>query len=463
MSTSGPGANVSAVATRGPRGASYAVEAVKWKCPKCGFKNRDREKSCKRCRARRPAAAVAASGGVEGASASSASASSASVAAPARPQKNHGWREVLDPTTQQLYYWKESTGETAWDRPAAMGPAPAGTGWFGRGKGGSDKGNRLEEADAKYRQRPAFQQAEEIDQSKVSRLEGTNEYNIWYGKFLGEHWRREGPGGKQAAETRCVVVRDAGYTTGDRASQGQTFFCLYFARGCCARGQNCQFIHRVPLALDEGRADTMHDCFGRERHANHRDDMGGVGSFQKNTRTLYVGQLKTTPYEESEGGGGPMALKKVVERHFGEFGEVEHVNVIWRLSIAFVRYRFRLNSEFAKEAMAGQSLDHGEILNIRWAYDDPNPMVQKAIQRANEDAMLAAMAAQERATKMREGGGGGSGSAPLALQDGAGTSSASSASSSSSSSTSRARSDDNDDGAAAAAASSNPSKKRRTE
>lgn len=386
------------VATGGARGASYAVERIRWKCSKCGQNNRDNAKGCKRCRAKRPRAPQSA----EGASASSSSnptAPTSRCVAVRKPERNHGWREVLDPSTNQLYYWKESTGETAWDRPAAMGPAPAGTGWFGRGSAGTGAGNRLEQADDKYRQRPAFQQAEEVDQSKISRLEGTNEYNIWYGKFLGEHWRREGPGGKQAAETRLIVERDAGYTTGDIASQGQTFFCLFFARGCCARGQTCQFIHRIPLAEDEGRADVMHDVFGRERHAAHRDDMGGVGSFQKNSRTLYVGQLKTTPYEDAEGSGdsgGARELKKVVERHFGEYGEVEHVNVIWRLSIAFVRYRFRLNAEFAKEAMAGQSLDNEEILNIRWAYDDPNPLVQKAIQRANEDAMLAAMAAQKR-------------------------------------------------------------------
>ena len=384
------------IATSGKRGASYGVEKVSWPCGKCNFKNRSNDDKCKRCRSKRPI--------------QTAADKVAETALITKPQRNHGWKEVLDPTTQQLYYWKESTNETAWDRPAAMGPAPAGTGWFGRGKGGSTKGNRLEEADAKYRARAAFQQIEEIDQSKTSRLEGTNEYNIWYGKFLGEHWRREGPGGKQAAETRCVVERDAGYTAGDRATQGQTFFCLFFGRGCCGRGQNCQFIHRIPLAVDEGRADTMHDVFGRERHATHRDDMGGVGCFQKNSRTLYVGQLKTTPYEESEGGGGEKALKKVVTKHFGEFGEIEKVNVIWRLSIAFVRFRFRLNSEFAKESMAGQSLEHGEILNIRWAYDDPNPMVQKAIQRANEDAMMAAMAAQERALALKNQGGGGSSS-----------------------------------------------------
>ena len=41
---------------------------------------------------------------------------------------------------------------------------------------------------------------------RTGQTEHTGDYNIWYGKFLGEHWRREGPGGKQAAETRCVSV-----------------------------------------------------------------------------------------------------------------------------------------------------------------------------------------------------------------------------------------------------------------
>ena len=39
---------------------------------------------------------------------------------------------------------------------------------------------------------------------------------------------------------------------------------------------------------------------------------------------------------------------------------------------AFVRYRHRANAEFAKEAMLGQALEHNEILNVKWAADDPN-------------------------------------------------------------------------------------------
>ena len=48
-----------------------------------------------------------------------------------------------------------------------------------------------------------------------------------------------------------------------------------------------------------------------------------------------------------------------------------------------------LNSllEFAKEAMTCQSLDFKEILSIRWAKDDPNPVAQNSISMADKDAL----------------------------------------------------------------------------
>lgn len=36
-------------------------------------------------------------------------------------------------------------------------------------------------------------------------------------------------------------------------------------------------------------------------------------------------------------------------------------------------YVSELNAQFAKESMACQSLDNDEILNVRWATEDPNP------------------------------------------------------------------------------------------
>jgi len=44
--------------------------------------------------------------------------------------------------------------------------------------------------------------------------------------------------------------------------------------------------------------------------------------------------------------------------------------------------------EFAKEAMTCQALDHGEILSIRWAHDDPNPIAKQAIEQADKDAFV---------------------------------------------------------------------------
>ena len=305
-------------------------------------------------------------------------------------QKDHGWREVLDPKTQQMYYWNTKTQQTQWERPSEMGEAPSGTGWYGRGAAGSKTFDRLGKEDMQYRMRPAYKQAEEMDERKAKRLEGANEFNVWYGKYVGEHWSEDQNRGP--AETRCIPIRDAGMTVGDKTSKGQTYFCLYFARGNCAAGEKCKYIHRIPLQNDGVRIDNMHDCFGRDRHASQRDDMNGVGSFANDCRTLYIGGLKTTRYKNKN--EGTKAIKNIVERHFSKWGEIEKTNVIWRLSICFVRYRLRISAEFAKEAMANQALDDEEVLSIRWAYDDPNSVTKKAIQRSNQDAMFAAMRAQ---------------------------------------------------------------------
>lgn len=70
------------------------------------------------------------------------------------------------------------------------------------------------------------------------------------------------------------------------------------------------------------------------------------------------------------------------------------MNVIHRLSIAFPRYRLRTSAEFAKEAMHCQPLDHGEVLSLRWAHDDPNPVAKDSIARADRDALVALMRAK---------------------------------------------------------------------
>ena len=170
------------------------------------------------------------------------------------------------------------------------------------------------------------------------------------------------------------------------------FICLHFARGECDAGAECVFLHRIPTAEDEEGADTFHDIFGREKHRDERDDLGGVGSFNRVGKTLYIGGLHNARARKME---------KILYAYFGSFGELEYVRVMYERSIAFVRYIRRTSAEFAKEAshvrcfffcefvfleithsylqdrplLVGE--ERKEVLNVRWANDDPNPVAQQ--------------------------------------------------------------------------------------
>ena len=108
------------------------------------------------------------------------------------------------------------------------------------------------------------------------------------------------------------------------------------------------------------------DCFGRDKFSDYRDDMGGVGSFMRQNRTLYCGRIHVTD-----------DIEEIVARHFAEWGQVDRIRVLTSRGVAFITYTNEANSQFAKEAMANQALDHNEILNVRWATVDPNPLAQK--------------------------------------------------------------------------------------
>ncbi|OWZ16018.1 Pre-mRNA-splicing factor cwc2 [Phytophthora megakarya] len=360
---------VTAVGTLGDVGASYAVYEKNWICDDCGHDNYARRKRCFRCRA--------------------AKVERPDVLVVDNKARAHTWREALDPTTHKIYYYNTETNETQWERPVEMGAAPHATGWFGRGKAGVDEGDRYETLNAKFMARPARKQIEAMP-TVNSQLEGAYEYNIWYDKYVGDHWNDAR--GKEPATTRCDLEQDAGKTKADVVSKANRYFCLHFARGMCARGAECSYYHRLPSVADETRLGMMHDCFGRERHATDRDDMAGTGNFTRNSRTLYVGGIKSTT------GHALKEQEAALWKQFGEWGEVENVNVINRKSICFVRFRHRTNAEFAKEAMANQSLQSDEVLNVRWAFDDPNPVAKEAGERADRDAIIAMMHARGAAT-----------------------------------------------------------------
>ncbi|KAF9353331.1 Pre-mRNA-splicing factor [Mortierella sp. NVP85] len=198
-------------------------------------------------------------------------------------------------------------------------------------------------------------------------------YNIYYDKWTGGG-RTGGSSGKEKAPHRCDPAKDSGRTKG--TSNPNAYFCVFFAKGSCPNGEDCNWLHRIPSKQDH--VETGMDVFGRERFDEHRDDLGGVGSMRSNTKTLYVGRIQPSPN-----------MRTIVEKHFKAWGDIELVKALNDKGIAFVTYQSRLNAEFAKEAMANQSLDHNEILNIRWATEDPNPKVQamnkrKAIEMAQQ-------------------------------------------------------------------------------
>ncbi|KAI8331269.1 hypothetical protein EDC96DRAFT_548782 [Choanephora cucurbitarum] len=179
-------------------------------------------------------------------------------------------------------------------------------------------------------------------------------YNIWHHRYSG----LERDFNKQSTRPKFKVdiAKDAGETIGSRNKNA--YFCLFFAKGMCSKGPRCTMWHRVPTTEDT--IETTIDCFGRDKFTDFRQDMGGVGGFIRENRTLYVGRIAITE-----------DVYDVIRRHFGQFGPLDRVRILKSRGVAFVTYKTRANAEFAREAMMNQSLDNNEIINVRWATSDP--------------------------------------------------------------------------------------------
>ncbi|KAK5089873.1 Pre-mRNA-splicing factor [Lithohypha guttulata] len=117
-------------------------------------------------------------------------------------------------------------------------------------------------------------------------------------------------------------------------------------------------------------------------------------SFMRQNRTLYIGRIHVTD-----------DIEEIVARHFQEWGEIERIRVLTARGVAFVTYVNEANSQFAKEAMAHQALDNNEILNVRWATVDPNPLsAKRELARIDEQAAEAVRRALgEKAVRQIEG------------------------------------------------------------
>ena len=81
----------------------------------------------------------------------------------------------------------------------------------------------------------------------------------------------------------------------------------------------------------------LHDIFGRERFASHRDDLDGVGSFSDDCRTLFVGDLKVSRFYPNF----EERTRTLIQEQFGLWGPIEDIVVVRNRNIAFVQYRYR--------------------------------------------------------------------------------------------------------------------------
>ena len=208
---------------------------------------------------------------------------------------------------------------------------------------------------------------------------GDEEYNIWYDKYLTDNKFKD----REQALTRCDPELDSGYTKADHTEKFSSYFCIHFSRGCCCEGANCKYFHRVPTYDECTSIDQSKDIFGRARFANHREDMAGVGSFLKESRTLYVSDFKIMQGNQDNN----TEMYEILFRHFGLWGDIEDINLLHGKGVAFIRYSHRCMAEFAKEAMNSQPLDNNEIITIKWANDDPNPQATERVTAENEKAI----------------------------------------------------------------------------
>ncbi|CCH46675.1 Pre-mRNA-splicing factor [Wickerhamomyces ciferrii] len=192
-------------------------------------------------------------------------------------------------------------------------------------------------------------------------------FNIWYNKWSG--------GGNQfqlvKAKYKLNVEKDSGYTKANK-TDGLKFFCLFFAKGMCTKGKKCEYLHRIPNEFDF-LPQTV-DCFGREKFSEYKDDMSGIGSFNHVNKTLYIGGLiiKDNTHD-------------LLNKNFRKLGKIVKINVINNKNCGFITFKDEINAQFAKEAMIGQSLYENDILNIKWANEDPNPAAIKQKKRQHEE------------------------------------------------------------------------------
>ena len=234
---------------------------------------------------------------------------------------------------------------------------------------------------------PARKQVKE-SKKDTAYIEGNYDYNIWYDKYLTD---RNQQVERAPSLYRCKPHIDSGFTKADKFEKN-AYFCVYFARGCCTEGVSCRFYHRTPQEedLEQAISDNLRDVFGRARHATHKEDYTGIGSFNKECRTLLISDIQmpsdsVTPTRD---------IVIQLYEQFSPWGEIEDIHFNSHKCLAYIKFRHRYFAEFAREAMMEQVLQEGstEPITIKWAIDSPFDM---------SEAMRASQEVQEQMNNQR--------------------------------------------------------------
>lgn len=191
-------------------------------------------------------------------------------------------------------------------------------------------------------------------------------FNIWYLK-----WSHGDSSSRQAHELskfRVDIAKDQGYT---KAKPGAPI-CLFFARGCCYKGLQCEYFHRLPNLSDATSLVT--DCFGRDRTTHARDDHDGVGVINQVNCSLWVGGIDLPE----------KLLESKLSKAFSEFGKVVKCRVLHKKRCGFVTYALELLAQFAKEAMQNQSIGKNDVIQVRWATADPSRRAREEDTKAKQ-------------------------------------------------------------------------------
>lgn len=86
----------------------------------------------------------------------------------------------------------------------------------------------------------------------------------------------------------------------------------------------------------------MIDCFGRSLHAKYKDDGSGIGSFQGTCSTLKVSDFNLPKLGLSQS-----QLSKMLYDMFEPWGEIVDIHLNAGKCLGYVKYRNKLNAQFA--------------------------------------------------------------------------------------------------------------------